>query len=62
MPILLREMVQNSQKIFLYAVLGHLGTPNGPKKVVKDQQVGWMYGLMSELKNRPLTKSVGPFF
>jgi hypothetical protein len=24
--------------------------PNGPKKMDKDPQVGWMYGLMLELK------------
>jgi hypothetical protein len=32
-----------------------------PKKIYKDPQVGRMYGPLSELKNKPLTKSLGPF-
>jgi hypothetical protein len=32
-----------------------------PKKIYKDPQVSRMYGLLSELKNKPLTKSLGPF-
>jgi hypothetical protein len=60
-PILAKEMVQ-TQKIVFYAVLGHLGTPNGPKKVLKGPQMDRMYVLMSKLENKPLTKSLGPFF
>jgi hypothetical protein len=30
-PILVGLIVQNNQKIVSYAILGHLGTPNGPK-------------------------------
>jgi hypothetical protein len=36
--------------------------PNGPKKVSKGQQVEEMYGPMSMLENKPLTKLLGPFF
>jgi hypothetical protein len=36
--------------------------PNGNKKVLKGPQLGGMYGLMSNLKNNPLTKSLGPLF
>jgi hypothetical protein len=35
--------------------------PNAPKKVLEGQQVGGMYGTMSELKNKPLTTLLGPF-
>jgi hypothetical protein len=45
--MLVGEMVQNNPKIVFYAILGHLGTPNGPKKVLKGLQVDWMYGQMS---------------
>jgi hypothetical protein len=60
-------MVQNNQKTGFYAVFfgaiwGFLGTPDGLKKVDKGPQVGGIYGPMSKLKNKPLTKSLGPFF
>jgi hypothetical protein len=32
--------------------------PNGLKKIHKGWKVGRMYGVMSELKNKPLTKSL----
>jgi hypothetical protein len=32
-----------------------------PTKIYKDPQVGRMYGPFSELKIKPLTKSLGPF-
>jgi hypothetical protein len=35
--------------------------PNQPKKVPKGLQVGGMYGRMSKLKNKPLTKALGTF-
>jgi hypothetical protein len=35
---------------------------NGPKKVNKGPPVGMMYGPMSKLKNKSLTKLLGPFF
>jgi hypothetical protein len=34
---------------------------NGPKKVLEGQLVGGTYGLITELKNKPLTKLLGPF-
>jgi hypothetical protein len=43
----------------------HFGTiwapQNGPKNVPKGPQVSWTYGPMSERKNKPLTKLLGPF-
>jgi hypothetical protein len=35
--------------------------PNGRKKVLKGPQVGGIYDPMSKHKNKPLTKSLGPF-
>jgi hypothetical protein len=32
-----------------------------PKTIYKDPQVGRIYGPLSELKNKPLTKLLGPF-
>jgi hypothetical protein len=58
-------MVQNDQKKGLCAVFGHLGAPqNGPKKIHKVPQGGGMSCPMSdsELKDKPPTKSLGPFF
>jgi hypothetical protein len=59
-------MVQNNQKTGFYAVFGHFGAiwapPNGSKKVDKGLQVGKMYGSMCKNENKPLTKSLGPFF
>jgi hypothetical protein len=37
-------------------------TPNGPKKVLKGLQVECMYSFMYKLKNKPITKSLSPFF
>jgi hypothetical protein len=36
--------------------------PNGNKRELKGPQFGGMYGPMSNLENKPLTKSLGPFF
>jgi hypothetical protein len=56
-------MVQNKQKKGFCAIFGHFGAPsNRPKKIHKILQVSGMSRLMSELKNKPLTKSLGPFF
>jgi hypothetical protein len=55
-------VVQKNKKIVFYAFFGHLGPLNGPKKIHKGPQVGGMYGPMSKLKNKPLTKALGPFF
>jgi hypothetical protein len=64
--MLLGEMVQSNQKTVFYAVFAFLGAiwapPNRPKKVPKGLQVGEMYGPMSKLENKLLTKSSGPFF
>jgi hypothetical protein len=59
--MLIGEMVQNSQIMGVYAVLGHLGTPNWTQKGTQGPQVGGMYVLMSKLENEPLIKSIGPF-
>jgi hypothetical protein len=57
---------KTTRKSFVYAVLGQFGAirapPHGQKKVVKGPQVGGMYGSMLKLKNKPLTRSSGPFF
>jgi hypothetical protein len=55
-------MAQNNQRIVFDVVFGNWGTQNGPKKVNIGPQVGGMYGPMSELKNKPLTKSGCPIF
>jgi hypothetical protein len=50
---------------FLYcfsSFWGHLGTPKQSQKVDKGLQVCRIYGLISNLKNKPPTKSLGPFF
>jgi hypothetical protein len=58
-------MVQNNQKTVFYAAFvfwGAIWAPqNQPKKVPKGFQLGEMYGLMSKLKNKPLTKAAGAF-
>jgi hypothetical protein len=54
-------MVQNIQKMGVYAVLGHLGTSNWTQKGTQGPQVGGMYFPMSKLENKPLIKSIGPF-
>jgi hypothetical protein len=43
-------------------IWGPFGHPSKPQKIHKGLQVGGMYGLMSKLENKPLTKSLGPFF
>jgi hypothetical protein len=54
---LVGEIVQNNKKIiFFYVVLGHLGTPNEPKKVLKGPKADMMYAPMLKLENKPLTK------
>jgi hypothetical protein len=59
-------MVQNNQKTGFFAVFLNLGLfwapPNGPQKMLKGLQVDKMYGSMSKLANKPLTKLLGPFF
>jgi hypothetical protein len=44
----------------------HLGANwaplNDPRKVNKGLQVGKMYGPIAKLTNKPITKSLGPFF
>jgi hypothetical protein len=55
-----------TKKLVFLSVFGHFGAirapPNGPKKVYKGPQVGRMYDPMCEPKNKPLTKSLDPFF
>jgi hypothetical protein len=60
---MLEEMVQNNQKTGIYAYFGAIwAPPNGPKKGLKGWQEGRMYGPMSNLKDKPLTKLLGLFF
>jgi hypothetical protein len=65
-PFFYEKWYKITRKQFFYAVFYHFEAiwvpPNGPKKVFKGPQVGYMYSSMYELENRPLTKSLGPFF
>jgi hypothetical protein len=62
-PFFQEKWYITTRKQVCYAVFHHFGAPpNGPEKIDKGPQVGRMYGLMSELKNKPLTKYLGPFF
>jgi hypothetical protein len=64
-PILLGEIVRNNQKTGFHAVFLFVAIwapPYGPKKVPKGPQVGETFGVMSKLKNKPLTKLLGLFF
>jgi hypothetical protein len=54
-------MVQNSQKMGVYAVLGYLGIPNWTQKGKQRPQVNGMYVPTSKLENKPHIKSIGPF-
>jgi hypothetical protein len=53
-------MVQNNQKTVFYAVFVHFGAIWAPKKICKGPQLGGMFGPLSELEIKPLTKSLGP--
>jgi hypothetical protein len=58
--ILLGKMVQNYQKRGFCATFGqYWGTP---KWTEKDTQSPTSGRIVSDLKNKPLTKSLGPFF
>jgi hypothetical protein len=57
-----KEKWSQKLKIRFYAVYGHYGAIWAPKKLFKGPQVHGMLGPMSELKNKPLIKSLGPFF
>ena len=47
---------------FSFSHFGAIWAPqNGPKKVLEGQLVGRTYGPMTELKNKPHTKLLGPF-
>jgi hypothetical protein len=61
--ILLGKMVQKKKKKDFCATFGHFGAPpNEPKKILKVPQVGGISRLVSDLNNKPLTKSLDPFF
>jgi hypothetical protein len=45
-----------------YADFFFIFGPFWAKKVLEGPQVGGTYGSMSELKDKPLTKLLGPFF
>jgi hypothetical protein len=59
-PFLLGETIQNNQKTgFLYPFWpfwGHLGIPKWTQKGTQRLKVAGIYGPMSKLKNKPLTK------
>jgi hypothetical protein len=60
--IVLEDMVQNNRVFMLFFHFVTICSPlNGPKMVPNGLQVGKMYRPMSKLKNKPLTKSYGPF-
>jgi hypothetical protein len=62
-PFLIGEIVlKKSENSFFMLDWGIWAPPNGPKKVHKGPQVDRMYVPMSKLENKPLTKSLGPFF
>jgi hypothetical protein len=65
-PILLGKIVQNNQKTSfraVFSILGPFGHPHrDPKREPKGPQVGETFGLMSKLKDKPLTKLLGLFF
>jgi hypothetical protein len=56
---------KTTRKLFSYAAFVFFGAiwalPNQPKKVPKGLKVGDMYGPMSKLENKPLTKVLGAF-
>ena len=56
-PFFQEKWSKTTRKQIFYAVFRDFwAPPNGPKKIDKGPQVSRMYGLMSELKNKPLTK------
>jgi hypothetical protein len=67
-------MVQNNQKTNFHLVshFGAIWAPatgpkkwapsNGPKKLLQGPQVGGKFGPIPKLRNKPLTKLLGPFF
>jgi hypothetical protein len=62
-------MVKKTKKLenwFFYVVFDYFkviwAPPNGPKKELEGLQVERKYVSMSKHKNKPLTKSSGPFF
>jgi hypothetical protein len=46
---------------FFLSIVAIWATPNQPKKIPKGLQVGKMYGAMSKLKKKPLTRALGAF-
>jgi hypothetical protein len=59
-PLLLRELARNNHKIFFMLFLAIWALQNGPKMMPEGLQVDQMYSLISKLKNKPLTKTLGP--
>jgi hypothetical protein len=56
-PFFQEKWSKETRKQVCYAVFHHFGAhPNGPKMIDKGPQVGRMYSLMSELKDKLLTK------
>jgi hypothetical protein len=48
--------------LFFFSFLGYLGSSKWMQNGTQVPQVGGTYGQMSKLKNKPLTKLVGPSF
>jgi hypothetical protein len=63
-PFFQEKWSKTTRKLFfkLFSFFAIWAPPNRPKKDHKGLQVGRMNGPMSKLKNKPLTKSLGPLF
>jgi hypothetical protein len=56
------KQLENSFLCCFFTFLNYMGTPNGPKKVLKGPQVGGIYDPMFKIENKPQIKLLGPFF
>jgi hypothetical protein len=61
-PLHKEKKSQTTRKQVFCAVFGPFGAIGAPKKIYKGPQVGKMFCAISELKNKPLTKSLVSFF
>jgi hypothetical protein len=60
-PFFYEKGSKTARKWVLMMFWGIWAPQNGPKKVRKGLQVEGMYVLMSNLENKPQTKSIDPF-
>jgi hypothetical protein len=65
-PFFKEKCSKTTKKHVFYSIFGYTGSiwapPHGPKKVDEGIQVSRMYNPMSKLRNKPLTKTLGPSF